>query len=70
MTMAASARKTKASGDERPAADEVGALVAGEVVLLAVLLAEVLEWVVDKVVPVYVSCSSDVLKMDGLTARF
>jgi hypothetical protein len=50
MTMAASARKTKASGDERPAADEVGALVAGEVVPLAVLLAEVLEWVVDKVV--------------------
>lgn len=48
--MAASARKTKARGDERPAADEVGALVAGAVVPLAVLLAEVFEWVVDKVV--------------------
>jgi hypothetical protein len=67
--MAASARKTKARGDERPAADEVGALVAGAVVPLAVLLAEVLEWVVDKVVPVSVSYISKVLRMGELTAR-
>jgi hypothetical protein len=69
MTMAASARKTKARGDERPVADEFGALVAGAVVLLAVLLAEVLEWVVDKVVPMSVSYISKVLRMGELTAR-
>lgn len=60
MTMAASARKTRASGDERPAADEVGATVGGDALPLAVLLVEVLEALVDKVESMYVSYVSDV----------